>query len=514
MSVAKRVFKNSIFLYCKIAITSICLLLSTRFVLKGLGIQDFGIYNLICSTIIMLGFLNDSMTVATQRFMSYSEGEGNLEKSIKIFNSSFVVHIIIAIIIGLTFTILTPIIFGDYLQIPNERKMAAMVVYFFMILTTCINITTVPYNAVLIAHENMLYFSIIGSLNGILKLLVTICIQYIQTDRLIAYGFFMLLVAIFDITILKIYCSKKYSECVISLRKNYEKKILKEILSFAGWQMTYSASSIISIQGMSLILNSFYGTIMNAAQGIARQVCGQMMTLSSTMTNTLNPIIIKKAGAKEQKNMVHTVIIGSKLSYFLVIIVALPIMFELPYLLNIWLTEVPEYAIQFCRWEVIQQIIASLTMVLVTMISGVGDIKAFQIFSALTYIIRLPFIFVVLYFCNIPVYAYYVTTIAVILLCVGRVYYAHKKCSLPILSYLKKVIFPCIIVTLSMVLVIFIIVNNMHQSLIRLIVTICSSTFTFFISTYFIALNKEERSLLTSFIKSFSLKTIYRRHER
>ena len=202
MSTSKRVIKNTFFLYGKIIITSICLLLSTRYILKGLGVVDFGVYNLICSTVVMLGFLNDSMTAATQRFMSYAEGAGKTENIIKIFNTSTTVHYIIAIVISLVFLVLTPVVFSDYLQIPSDRHSAAMMVYFFMIISTGLNIITVPYNALLVAHENMLYFSLLGILNGILKLGVAISIIYIPSDRLVMYGFLMLIVSVLDILII------------------------------------------------------------------------------------------------------------------------------------------------------------------------------------------------------------------------------------------------------------------------------------------------------------------------
>lgn len=496
MSTANRVLKNTLFLYGKIAVTSVCLILSTRYVLKGLGVEDFGVYNLICSTIVMLGFLNDSMTAATQRFMSYAEGEGKFDKSIKIFNTSYTVHIIIALVVVSLFIILTPVVFGSYLQIPDERRTAAMMVYFFMILSTGLNMITVPYNATLIAHENMLYFSLVGILNGLLKLAVAIGVIYVPYDRLVAYGFLMLLIAFFDIAVVRIYCHIKYKECKISLRKHTDRTILKEMLSFAGWQITYSASSILSIQGMSLILNSFYGTIMNAAQGIARQVCGQMMTLSGTMMSALNPVIVKKAGAHDTDAMVRTVMTGSKLSYFLVIIIAVPLLFELPYLLDIWLTEVPEYALQFCQWEVVQQIIASFTVALVTMIGGVGDIRNFQLFSALTYLLRLPLIYFVLFVGGVPVTAYYVACAAVVALCIGRVYYAHVKCQLPVIPFVKDVILPCVIVTVLMVIVLYGINILLPQGWQRLLITLMASTIVFLMSAYFRALSQPERQMI------------------
>lgn len=508
MSTSQRVIKNSIFLYGKIAITSICLIFSTRYVLKGLGIEDFGIYNLICSTIVMLGFLNDSMTAATQRFMSYAEGAGKIDQCIKIFNSSYSVHLIIASIVAMLFIVMTPFVFGNYLQIPEERKLAAMTVYYFMIVTTCLNIITVPYNAVLIAHENMLYFSLIGIFAGVSKLFAAIGILYIPYDRLIAYGFLLLVVAFLEIVIIRLYCHSKYQECKIALRKNTDKETLKKMLSFAGWQMTYSASSILSIQGMSLILNSFYGTIMNAAQGISKQVCGQMMTLSGTMMSALNPVIVKYAGAQNQDGMIRAVMLGSKFAYFLAIIVALPLLFELPYLLDIWLTTVPDYAIIFCRYEVAQQIIASFTVALVTMVTGKGDIRGFQIYSSLTYLLRIPLIYLILKMGGNPESAYWITTATVIALCAGRIYFAHTKCALPVWNYISKVITPCLLVTLIVCVSLSAVVNVFEPSVWRLGITIGVSLLILITLFPFFALQPQERAMLETIVANIKRKII------
>mgnify|MGYP006967155928 FL=1 len=312
----------------------------------------------------------------------------------------------------------------------------------------------------------------------------------------------LLLIGLLNFIIVRIYC-RRYSECKTDFRNHVDIVTIKDMFSFAMWQLAYSASSILSIQGMSLILNSFFGTIMNAAQGIARQVCGQMMTLSGTMMSSLNPVIVKTAGAKDSKTMVRVVMTGSKLSFFLVVVIAIPVMFEMSFLLNIWLTEVPDYAMQFCRWEIIQQIIASFTVSLVTMIAGVGDIRNFQLFSAFTYILRLPLIYLVFYLGGIPVMGYYIATLGVILLCIGRIYYAHTKCNLPVMQYISKVIVPCSLVSALMISSAIIVTNNMEESWSRFAITLCTSIFTCLIGGYFIALDVSERSQIIQIVKGF-----------
>lgn len=512
MSTAKRVLSNTGFLYGKVGITSICQILATRFVLQAMGISDFGIYNLIASTVVMLSFLNESMTAATQRFMSYAEGEGNVNRIKSIFNTSWLIHLGLAILIALLFLTLHPVFFGGHLQIPSDRIDSAKAVYYFMVASTSLTMMTVPYNAVLVAHENMLYYSIVGSVSGVLKLIIAIILLYSSYDRLILYGAMMLGVTMIEWTISRVYCHTKYSECKVSLSKYVDKILIKEMFSFAGWQLVYSASSILSIQGMSLILNSFFGAIMNAAQGVARQVCGYLMTFSGTMMHALNPVIVKKAGSNDHQSLVHVTISGSKLSFILVIIIALPILFELPYLLNIWLTEVPDYALLFCIFEVIQQIVASFTVTLVTMISGVGDIKAFQLFSAITYILRLPLIYVAFLLGADPLYAYYIATGAVLALCVGRVYYAKNKCDLPVTKYLNQVIKPCLLLCLIVVATLLPISILVPSSFLRFLFTCFVAIVEVSILAYIMVFDKEEKQLVKNAVAFVKSKT--RCHER
>lgn len=496
MSTANRVIKNTFFLYAKIAITSVCLILSTRYVLKALGVDDYGIYNLICSTVVMLGFLNDSMTVATQRFMSYAEGAGNSEKSNVIFNSSYVIHICLALFVVVVLVLASPLVFGNYLQIPENRIIAAKAIYYFTIFATAINIMTVPYNAVLVAHENLLYFSILGSLDGVLKLASAIGLLFIASDRLIAYAILITAIGVMNFVVVSLYCHHKYKECDINFKETVDGSVIREMFSFAGWQLTYSSSSILSIQGVSLILNLFFGTIMNASQGIARQVCGQLMTLSGTLMSALNPVIVKSAGNGERKNMVSVVMTGSKLSYLLIIIIALPVLFELPFLLDKWLTVVPEYAVVFCQYELLQQIIASFTIALVTMISGVGDIKHFQLFSSLTYILRLPLIYCLLLMFGYPVIAYWVSTIAVIVLCIGRIYFAKTKCGLSVREFCMNVVLRCLLVTVIIFIMLLGVNCIMQPSWGRLVTSLVISTITLLVGSYLLVINACERQML------------------
>jgi O-antigen/teichoic acid export membrane protein len=360
--------------------------------------------------------------------------------------------------------------------------------------------TTVPYNAVLIAHENMKYYSIIGSVSAVLKLLITIYLLYYSHDRLIFYGFLIASVSLLEFLISRIYCHIKYEECEINYKKYYNKDLFKAMRSFAGWQLLYSSSSIISTQGVSVLLNSFFGTIVNAAQGVARQLTGQLMVISNTLMNAVNPVIVKSAGAGDDDSMNNTTLVGSKLSYILIVVFAVPVLMEMPYLLNVWLKNVPEYAVIFCRFEIVQQLIASITIPLVTTVSAKGDIKAFQIFSAIAYAMRLPIMYLFLRLGFNPVSVYYVTIFSVLVLCFGRVYFASIKCNLKVNDFLRKILYPSLLLTLAMFLIVVPIRFYLNESLFRLFCVVIMSTSMLFIGLKYFALTTYEKQLVGNLI--------------
>ena len=220
---ANRVIKNTGYLYAKMAITMFVSLYTTRLILNSLGASDFGIYNIVGGAIAMLGFLNVAMASATQRFMSFSEGEGNKEKQKYIFNISCVLHLSISIVIGLVLLMAGWFFFHGILNIPEERISAAQVVYGGLIISTMLTVMNVPYDAVMNAHENMRYYAIVGVIESLLKLLVAFACVYTRGDKLIVYGLLMASIPLITLSIMKVYCHRHYEECVISPRRYYDK---------------------------------------------------------------------------------------------------------------------------------------------------------------------------------------------------------------------------------------------------------------------------------------------------
>jgi len=317
MEQAKRVAKNTGILYVRMAITVFLSLYITRLVLAALGAENFGIFNLVGGAIAMLSFLNGAMSSASQRFMSYAQGEGDHKKQKYIFNVSTLLHFFIAIAVVILLELAGYFFFNGLLKIDPDRMYAAKIIYQFLIVSTFFTVISVPYDAVINAHENMLFVAITGIIESILKLGIAFYITYTNFDKLISYGLLMASLAILMLIIKQIYCHIKYEEVTINIRKYRDKDIFKEMTGFAGWSFLGSSSSLIANYGQGIVLNIFFGTFVNAAQGISIQVSGQLSAFATTMMKALNPVLAKSEGAGNRKLMIKASMIGSKVSFFM-----------------------------------------------------------------------------------------------------------------------------------------------------------------------------------------------------
>ena len=499
---ANRVIKNTGYLYAKMGITMFISLYTTRLILNSLGASDFGIFNIVGGAIAMLGFLNAAMASATQRFMSYSEGEGNKEKQKSIFNVSFVLHLGISFVAGIALLIAGYFFFNGILNIPEDRIFAAKVVYGSLIVSTMFTVMTVPYDAAMNAHENMKYYAIVGVFESFLKLAVAFACVYTTFDKLIVYGSLMACIPLITLTIMRVYCHKHYEECVIASRQYWNKGLMREMTSFAGWNFFATAATMISNYGLGVLINIFHGVLLNTALGLAQQVDAQLKVFSNNMLKAINPIIVKKEGAKETQVMLKITMTSSKFSFFLFSFFVVPIFIEMPYILKLWLKDIPEYAVLFCRLQLICSLAGQLGATLNSAISAGGKIEKFSFYSSLLYFgsLLLTYIFFKM---EMPPYCMYISIfiLNVLLYRVLGVIILHQNSGLAYLDYLKKVIIPSLSTLAICFIVSYYITLFFEANLIRLFITIIGSTIAFIICLFTIGTTKEEKSQLLSLIK-------------
>lgn len=477
MQAYSRVTVNTGILYVRIAITIFISLYTTRLILDALGASDFGIFSVVASVIGMLGFLNASMSSATQRFMSYAEGEGKKEKQIKIFNASIVLHFLIGILIVIVMEGAGYFLFNGILEIPSARIGIAKLVFHFAVVSTWLNVLSVPYNAVLNAHENMLFMAILEVLDKILRLGIALFITYSPYgyDKLGSFGLLVALISLLLLFIKHIYCSIKYEEVEFGIYTYYDKPLFKEMTSFASWSLLSSSTSMVSTYGQGIVLNIFFGPIVNASQSIANDVSGKLGSFSITMRRALNPVIDKSEGAGDRNRMLKSSILGGKISFFLLSGFAIPAIIEMPWILNIWLKNVPQYAIIFCQLLLIKDLIDQIFITLNSSIIAVGDIRAYKIAESVIHSLPLIFVYWVFHF-NYPPYWLYIIFIIYAIFNAGvRLFYAGRVCGLSIADFLKHTVFRSFVsfgITFLLGLLPLLIMKN---SLYRLLL-ICSLT--------------------------------------
>lgn len=479
-------------------------LYTTRLILNSLGASDFGIFNIVGGAIAMLGFLNAAMASATQRFMSYSEGEGNKEKQKSIFNVSVVLHLGISFVVGIALLIAGYFFFNGILNIPADRIFAAKVVYGSLIVSTMFTVMTVPYDAAMNAHENMKYYAIIGIFESFLKLAVAFACVYTTFDKLIVYGSLMACIPLITLTIMRVYCHRHYEECKIAPKKFWNNTVMKEMLTFAGWNFASSMSSIVGNSGYGVISNHFFSTIVNAAMGIASQLNGQLLVFSNNMMKALSPVITKKEGSHDRIGMLKYSLAGCKFSYLLLAFFAIPFYIEAPFILKLWLKNVPDWTILFARLQLIRTSIQLLTQGLGISLKASGNIKETSIYSIILNLLPLPVLYTIFFF-NFPAYWVYIVAICIMDLSNGVVVtkYCIKYCNLKLKEYFKEVIIPATTITAIVGIIGLLPHLIINEGYTRLILCITLTSITFIILLLFKILTKEQRNNLKQLILKF-----------
>ena len=496
---ANRIIKNTAFLYIRLGVTMFIALWTTRLVLNALGVSDYGIYNIVGGAISMMGFLNASMASATQRFMNYVEGQGNIEKKKEIFNTSLLIHIIISLLVSIVLVVAGLVFFNGVLNIPNDRLQAAYVVYGCMVVSTMLTVINSPYEAVLTSHENMRYYAFIGVFESVLKLLVAFACVYTSYDKLIVYGFLMACIPFVTLSIMKIYCHCHYSECVISPFRYINKETVREMAGFAGWNFFGAMSGFVRNNGNSLIMNHFYGATLNAAMGISSQICGILYVFSNYMLKASSPVITKTEGGGNRIMALNYATTSCKISFALMALLAIPAMIEMPFIQKIWLKNVPDWTVMFTRLQLIWILIELLTLSYSTVISAEGHIVYYQVIKSIINFLPIVLSFVLFNMGYSPVSMYlaYILSFSV-LTSAANVYFAHRNCGLSYLFFIKELFLPVMTTSLFASFFAFIPSFTIEEGWIRLLITTSLGVFSFTFLFWFFTLNEKERDSIRS----------------
>jgi O-antigen/teichoic acid export membrane protein len=475
------------------AITVGISLYSTRLILNALGVSDFGLYTLVAGAIAVFGFLNASMSAATQRFISYAQGAGNSEEVNKIFNMSILLHAGVALLAVIILEFIGFILFSYVFKIQESRIFIGQVVFQFMIIGAFFTILSVPYEAVITSHENMFFFAFLSVFEAIIKLGIAIYITYTSNDHLFYYALLIAILSFLLLLLRVFYCNKKYNECLININKNFDKKLLKEMTSFAGWSLLGYSSTMISFYGQGVVINMFFNTIVNAAQGLTNQISGQLGAFATTMMKTVNPIIDKSEGSGNRELMLKITLTSSKASFFLMTLFYIPFILEMPFILKIWLKEIPDYTIIFCQLLLMRNLIEQFSFPLWYAIAAQGNIRLYQIW--VFFISFSPLLISALFFQLgfQPYVLYIINLIYSFVFLALTLFFAIKNCQLSFSVFLNEVFYRCIISFILIFIVALIPKLFLQEGVIRLFVVAIWSTILLMIALRFYGLTNEER---------------------
>ena len=422
----RRVARNTIFLYIRMIVILIVTLYTSRVVLDILGVEDYGIYNIAGGVVTMFAFLNNSMASATQRYLIFELGRGDPDRLRKVFSAAMHIHIAIGIIVVILAETAGLWLLNEKLVIAPERMQAARWVYQFSVITFFVNVIQVPYNAVIVAHEKMDIFAYVSIVEAVAKLSIAFLLSVIDYDKLILYGFLILLLQIGIRTFYRIWCRKRYMECRRAPVK--DRSLYREMAGFAGWNIFGSLAWVMKDQGVNILLNLFFGTAVNAARGVALQVSNSVNGFVSNFQVAFNPQITKNYAQGEVREMERLAMRGLKFSFILLYFIALPLLLNVDFVLGKWLKEVPEHAGPFIVLIMADALVCSLFgSPLMTSLAATGKIRNYQIAVSTVILLSLPAAYLLLREGTGPESVYYVTIAFSVLSGSARFMFARKQ---------------------------------------------------------------------------------------
>ncbi len=487
----KRIAKNTILLYGRMLFMMIISLYTSRVVLNALGVDDYGIYNVVGGVVSMFAILSGSLSAAISRFITFALGKGDKERIQKVFSTAINVQIILIVIISLLLETLGLWFLNYKMVIPADRLVAANWVFQFSIITFAVNLWSIPYNATIVAHECMSAFAYISIFDAIAKLFIAFLILMNPIDRLIFYGSLVLLVGLIQRSLYARYCKKHFEEC--KWLKELDKNLMKEMFSFAGWNFFGAGSWQLMTQGVNILLNVFFGVVVNAARGIAVIVDSTVVQFVTNFTTAINPQITKSYASGEKEYMFSLMFRGAKFSFFLVMFFAFPIIFETDFILKIWLGDVPEHTVSFVRLALMVSMLHVLSNTMITAMLATGNIKKYQIIVGGLGMLVFPLALLFFYLGFPPEAAYVATLIIFVAQLVCRLRLINQMTGMSVPSFLSEVLCKVFFVSVPAFIIPYMFVEFMDNNAIRFVVVCASSVSTSILAIWALGLSHEER---------------------
>lgn len=488
----KRIAKNTLLLYFRMLFMMAVQLYTSRVVLNTLGVEDYGIYNVVGGVVAMLGFLNGAMTTSTQRYITYELGRGNFERLKQVFVTSINIHILISLIVIVLGETVGLWLLMEKMVIPESRMTAALWVYQISILTTVIAIMSYPYNAAIVAHEKMSAFAYISVLEVVLKLLVVYLLLLGDFDKLILYAVLIAAVQLLVRFCCSRYCTKHFLETHYYFYK--DKVLSREMLGFAGWNLWGNVAGMLFGQGLNLLLNIFFGPAVNAARAVSVQVQNAIQQFSANFQMALNPQITKTYAAGQMEEMHRLIYRSSKFTFFLLFIICLPVLVEAPVILKIWLKIVPEHTVVFLRLMIVTMMIDATANPLMVSAAATGRVKTYQSVVGGILLGIVPIAYIVLKLGGAPWSVFLVHLIICCVAYIARLFIIRPMIRLQIRQFMFQVVFRCVSVASISVILPLCLYLILPDTVINAIIVVSTSISIVAISSFYVGLDRHERT--------------------
>lgn len=501
----KRIVKNTGVLYLRMIFLMVINFYTSRVILQALGVDDFGIYNVVGGFVAMFSVLSKSLSGAASRFLNFEMGKGNLDRLSKVFSTTVTIQIALALAIALICEAFGVWFVNCKMVLPAERLFAANWVFQFSVFTFCINLISVPYNAAIIAHERMKAFAYVSIFEGVAKLAIAFAVMVSPIDTLIFYAALICLLQFGLQGMYWGYCKKQFSECSYSFI--YDKPLMKEMFGYAGWNFIGSASATLRNQGGNILINLFFGPAVNAARAIANQVLHAVDGFAQNFMMAIKPQITQNYASGNYDYMMKLVFMGSRMTYYLLFVISLPVLLNADYLLGLWLKEVPDHSVLFVQLTLIFTMLEHVSGTLITAQLATGKIRNYQLVVGGIQLLNLPISYVVYKLGGIAESFVIVAIICGIGCLIARLYMIRPLIGLKIKDFVQQVLLKLLLVTCASTIIPIVLKHVLENNFLNFVIVSAVAVLCSAISIYTLGLNSKERSMMLSYVQKFRNKT-------
>ncbi len=503
----KRIAKNTLLLYMRTLFIMLVTLYTSRVVLNVLGVTDYGVYNVVGGVVAMFGFINGSMSSATQRYITFALGKGDMKRLRTVFSTSLQIHFLIATLIVVLGETVGLWFMYTQMQIPADRMDAAFWVLQCSIVSTVVMIISVPYNADIIAHEKMSAFAYISILEAVLKLAIVYALVISPFDKLVFYAILILAVQILIRFCYNHYCNRHFEES--KYRHVWDKSLFKEMTGFAGWSMFGNLASVLFGQGLNMLLNVFFGPVVNAARALSVQVQNAILQFVNNFQMALNPQITKTYAKGEMEDMHKLMFRSARFSFYLLFLLSLPVLFETKFILTVWLRTVPDNTIVFLRIMICTSLLYSISNPLMVANAATGRVKKYQAVCGGILLSILPISYILLKL-GCPAYSVFIVHFVIEFIAqIARMIMLKPLIGIKLIEYLKNIHLRVLLVVIFSVILPYVFYKNMTDNIFRFLIVCITCFISICIFVYTIGLSHNEKSFILSKIISIYKKTLH-----